>query len=311
MVLMQTSVSGIDFLTNVYYRSWLQALQAIDQTGLYETLRLLDQIDRQDLQELTAIASAMSQALKADRLKYCSEVVTRRQLPSTTPSAVLGTTDGAAFLAKASPLLLTQDPTWTLPPALASQRSLSEADFGAAAALLGVETATIKAVATVEASGAPFANDGRCIVRFELHKFAKYTNNRFSSSHPHLSSTYTTGRDRAYHSGQGQEWSHLYGAAVLRCTEFAILSTSWGMFQIMGFNHAASGYATAGAFASAMCTSAGDQLKAFVHLCKHNGWSKYLARKDWAGFASHFNGPAYHGYDARLAKAYQRFSGTP
>jgi hypothetical protein len=107
-----------------------------------------------------------------------------------------------------------------------------------------------------------------------------------------------------------EEWSHLYGAALLRCTQQAILATSWGMFQIMGFNHGKAGFATPTEFANAMCAYAGSQLAAFLRLCRSNNWSSYLIAKDWGGFARHFNGPSYgdNHYDQRLAAAYNRYA---
>jgi hypothetical protein len=219
--------------------------------------------------------------------------------------------EAETFLAFRAPLIITQDPTWTLPPPLTAERTLTTAAYATGAALLGAETAAVQAVATVESGGRTgFMQDGRCKVRYELHKFSDYSNRAYSATHPHLSNTYTAGKDKAFHIGNSDEWSHLYGAAMLRRTNEAILATSWGMFQIMGFNHAVLGYATPGAFAFAMTSSAGNQLDAFLKLCQTNNWSRYLVKKDWAGFAAHFNGPSYHDnkYDEQLANAYARFS---
>jgi N-acetylmuramidase-like protein len=92
--------------------------------------------------------------------------------------------------------------------------------------------------------------------------------------------------------------------------EAALASASWGAFQIMGFNHRACGFATASDFAQSLSLSASNQLSAFLEFCKAKGAHTYLATKDWAGFASHYNGPDYrvNHYDRNLAAAYQRFS---
>jgi hypothetical protein len=245
------------------------------------------------------------------KVLYCAEVVMKRAMPSQAPVAVGGPADAQQFLARQAPLLLTQDPTWTLPPLLCVQRDLTDQDYIAGAQQLGAEPAALRAVAKVEAGGSSgFSTDGRCKIRFELHTFRDETHHKFNATHPHLSNRYSVGKLPAFHHGQSEEWSHLYGAALLRCTEQGIRSTSWGMFQIMGHNYASAGYATAFDFANAMCTSASAQLSAFLQLCKSRHWAKYLVKKDWAGFASRFNGPSYadNKYDQRLTEAYKLYA---
>jgi len=195
---------------------------------------------------------------------------------------------------------------------MAYSRTLTSADYATAAAIIKAEAAAIEAVSTVEAGGASgFEKDGRCKVRFELHRFLKYTNGKFTQTHPHLSSGYNAGKQPKFHRGQMDEWSHLYGAAILHKTTEAIMSASWGLFQIMGEHHKVCGYNTPEAFAYAMTSSAGNQLSAFIRICKANGWSKHLISKDWAKFAYCYNGDKYadNNYDGRMASAYKRLTG--
>ncbi len=95
----------------------------------------------------------------------------------------------------------------------------------------------------------------------------------------------------------------------------ALKSASWGLFQIMGFNHAACGFETLQAFASAMYESERRHLMAFcnfVLLTAYNGRPlvQYLREKDRAGFATGYNGPGHtaNQYDMKLATAYRRRS---
>ena len=95
----------------------------------------------------------------------------------------------------------------------------------------------------------------------------------------------------------------------------ALKSASWGLFQIMGFNHAVCGFETVHAFASAMYESERRHLLAFcsyVILTAFDGKTlvQYLREKNWAGFARGYNGPGYkvNGYDVKLAAAYKRYS---
>ena len=313
MVLTQVSVSGMDFLTAVCWNSWAVAYSALDQTSNYELFRLLDQIHRDDLGKLIAASdSAMARATRPERILYAAETVLKRQTPAKVPNSLLGSSDAQTFLAQPTPLTIPSDPTWTLPPAMTSSRTLSKADYAAAAAIIGAEPAAIEAVSTVEAGGASgFENDGRCKVRFELHRFLKYTNGEFTKTHPHLSSAYSEGKKKSHHLGQMDEWSHLYGAALLHKTTEAIKASSWGLFQIMGDHYADCGYGTPEAFAFAMTSSAGNQLSAFISVCKSEGWAKYLIKKDWTQFAYHYNGEKYadNDYDGRMASAYQRITG--
>jgi hypothetical protein len=168
-------------------------------------------------------------------------------------------------------------------------------------------------VALVESGhGRGFAPDGRCIIRYELHRFQTYTAGHYHTTHPHLSQIYPAGINHV--GGQPTEWSTLYGAMILKGrSEAAIKSTSWGVFQVMGENYTLCGYATAAAFASDVCRSTAGQLSVFLKYCRGKNLIRFLVNKDWASFAHHYNGPSYarNHYDAQMAGAYRRFSSAP
>ena len=89
------------------------------------------------------------------------------------------------------------------------------------------------------------------------------------------------------------------------------MSASWGAFQIMGENYKQAGYASIGDFVDAMKTSVGDHLNAFVNFINANPKLKSaIQKKDWATFASIYNGPGYrdHHYDTGIADAYAKNS---
>lgn len=137
---------------------------------------------------------------------------------------------------------------------------------------------------------------------------------KYALTHPQFSAGYQAGRRAHTHAdAQANEYSMLYGAMLMRGQrETAFASASWGAFQLMGFNHRACGFATANDFAQSMCRSAANQLDAFLEFCKSIGAARYLANKDWAGFANRYNGPDYrvNHYDTNLAAAYRRFGGA-
>jgi LysM repeat protein len=187
-----------------------------------------------------------------------------------------------------------------------ASRSLTEADFQRAAKTLGVDVATIKAVAQVEAAGSGFLADGRPKILFEAHIFSDKTNGRYDGSNPNISSPRW---NRNLYSGGAGEYPRLEQAMALN-SNAALQSASWGKFQIMGFNHKAAGYSSVEAFVKDMKHSEGKQLDAFVNFIKADpAMHRALQNKDWAGFAYRYNGEGYaaNQYDVKLRNAYNQF----
>lgn len=147
-----------------------------------------------------------------------------------------------------------------------SKQKLSNEDFCKAVQLLNCSVAAIKAVAEVESRGDGFDRQNRPKILFERHKFAKYTNGKFNASHPHISSWTPGGYGRA-----SQQYDRFTEAFMLDPTA-AMLSTSWGKFQIMGFNFAICGFKTVDDFVFAMQESESRHLEAFANYMKpvHN-----------------------------------------
>lgn len=182
--------------------------------------------------------------------------------------------------------------------------AIGEADYAAAARLLGCEVAAVKAVAEVESRGGGYLRSGRPKILFERHWFHKFTSGRYSQQHPTVSGSTMGGYD-----GGEKEWARMALAASLDRTA-ALKSASWGVFQIMGFNHAAAGYADVDSFARAMVASEGNHLAAFASFVKSSGLADELQRRDWTGFAKVYNGVAYakNAYDTKMAAAYRRYA---
>ena len=66
-------------------------------------------------------------------------------------------------------------------------RALSDDDYAAAAAELGVDVPAIQAVAEVETSGEAFDESGRPRILFERHYFHRRTGGRHAATHPRIS----------------------------------------------------------------------------------------------------------------------------
>lgn len=187
--------------------------------------------------------------------------------------------------------------------------ALSEDDIEAAAHLLDVDAAAIRAVVEVESRGAGFDENSEPVTLFERHVFhrrlPKETAAELAASHPELCSA-----KRGGYQGGKAEMARIRRAAKL-CGDAGIAweSASWGLFQIMGCHWRAMGYASADDFVNAMWKSEGEQLQAFVRFVKINPsiW-RALKDRNWKTFARHYNGPAYaeNLYDVKLARAYAR-----
>ncbi|MCH5720872.1 N-acetylmuramidase domain-containing protein [Niabella hibiscisoli] len=71
----------------------------------------------------------------------------------------------------------------------------------------------------------------------------------------------------------------------------ALMSASWGRFQVMGYNYALAGYYSLQDFVSAMYKSEGEHLLAFVQYLKNLSMDEDLRSKDWESFAFKYKSP--------------------
>lgn len=191
--------------------------------------------------------------------------------------------------------------------------NLAETDYQAAAKNLKCDVASIKAVAEVESSGDGFLSDGRVKILFEGHQFYRFTKGAFAQSNPTIcyqkwtTQFYTKGANADIR-GAG-ELARLAQAMALNNTA-ALLSASYGKFQIMGFNFAICGFVKVDDFYEAMQVSEGEQLNAFCNYIKGNTLDDELRSHNWAELAKRYNGPEYkkNAYDTKLAKAFAKYS---
>jgi hypothetical protein len=186
---------------------------------------------------------------------------------------------------------------------------LTRADFEEAATTLGCEVEAIQAVVQVESgSGGAFAANGKPVILYEPHIFSRRTNRQYDASHPTIS--YRSWDPSKYPRTQEGRWAQLREAYALD-QQNAIASASYGLFQIMGFNHTACGFPDPKAFVSDMCRSQAQQLKAFAAFVRANNLADELVRKDWEGFAAGYNGQGQvERYGRLMREAYDRLKGA-
>ena len=193
---------------------------------------------------------------------------------------------------------------------------LSQADLDRAAADLAVDRAAIKAVYEVEAGGAGFLGL-RPKLLFEGHVFWRLLQDEgrdaASLAHGNEDILFPDWTATNYRGGLA-EYARLARAQAIDAAA-ATQAASWGLFQIMGMNHVAAGFADVDGFVAAMNRSEAAHLDAFstflVDTISGTGSLRdLLAAKNWAAFARAYNGPGYrkNRYDERLRTAYERVS---
>jgi hypothetical protein len=133
------------------------------------------------------------------------------------------------------------------------------------------------------------------MIRFEKHVFIKYLKKAKA----------TQQLIRKAENLRGSGWD-TYQAALKIEPTFAKLATSFGMFQLMGFNYAVVGYETVDEFVAAMEESVENQVVAFCIFVMANHLQNAVKNKKFADFATKYNGPNYlmNHYDTKLEDAY-------
>jgi hypothetical protein len=98
--------------------------------------------------------------------------------------------------------------------------------------------------------------------------------------------------------------------AMLIDEKAALYSCSWGLAQIMGFNHLHAGYDTVYDMIEAFKEDEELHLKAAVDFILFNHLDDELRAHNWAKFARGYNGVNYkqNNYDKKLAEAYAKWS---
>jgi hypothetical protein len=169
-------------------------------------------------------------------------------------------------------------------------------------AILDVTPVEVWAVLTVETRGFGFLADRRPVILFERHIFHRLTGGTFDLGHAGISDSKPGG----YVGGAG-EYARLRTAMDLdRCA--ALESTSWGLGQVMGFNHEVAGFTTVDEMVAALVRNESSHLFAMARFILGTGLDGPLRRNEWETFAEGYNGPDFrkNKYDTRLAAAHAK-----
>lgn len=167
---------------------------------------------------------------------------------------------------------------------------------------LRVTSVEVWAVLTVETRGFGFLQERRPRILFERHVFRKLTKGAFDGVDPGISQTKPGG----YVGGSG-EYVRLASAMALDRSA-GLKSASWGIGQVMGFNHKAAGFTTVDDMIAGMVRDETSQLLGMAGFIDDAGLSAALRKKDWETFARGYNGSDFkkNDYDTRLAAAHAK-----
>jgi hypothetical protein len=191
-------------------------------------------------------------------------------------------------------------------------------------ARLAIEPGIAVAVLAVESGGQGFAGDGRLIIRFENHHFARYrraqdpatfdSHFRYDARKPWTKHEWRPATNRPWgpvHQNQDSEWACFDFACTLDATA-AQLSISMGLPQILGSNHTEIGYESVQQMFDAFTGGERAQVVGFFDFVQGTGRtsSKILALQalDYETFAAKYNGPDNAAvYGSRLRASYAAF----
>ncbi len=182
-------------------------------------------------------------------------------------------------------------------------KPLARGDVETIAGYLGCHVAAVRAVLAVEARNSGFDGLGRPKMLFEPHVFWRELG-------PGPKRDQAKAQGLAY--GKWKPGSYPLDSyprllkAMLIDETAALRSASWGMGQVMGFNHKTVGFDSPQAFVKAMTYSEGAHLYAMARFIVGKKLQRFLRGQNWSSFAKGYNGSGYakHGYHTKLEAAY-------
>ncbi len=194
-------------------------------------------------------------------------------------------------------------------------KQLSPRAYEHAAWFLGSDVAAIQAVAEVEAAGSGFLATGEPRILYEAHKFHEFTRGAYDGKlfvnlgnfpyEQRLMSTSNWIRDS--YGPESLQHRKLAQASGLNRSA-ALMSCSWGLFQILGENFKRAGFTTIQDFVNAAYEGEDAHLRMFVHFIESDPKLHVaLNSHDWTTFEQRYNGGGFKGaYATKMLAVYER-----
>ncbi|WP_198078273.1 N-acetylmuramidase domain-containing protein [Acinetobacter calcoaceticus] len=186
---------------------------------------------------------------------------------------------------------------------------LTDKDYKNAALRLKVPELIIRVLGAVESQGVGFLDNGKAKILYERHRMYFYLSqakgktfaNDQMKKVPNLVNSVSGG-----YRGKEAEYTRL-NLAINIHKESALMSTSWGQFQIMGENWKDLGYESVQEFVDQQQISETHQMEAFLRFIEWKpGLLDALQKQDWHTVFTLYNGKNYKklGYQAKFQKEY-------
>lgn len=194
---------------------------------------------------------------------------------------------------------------------LINKKYLRTKDIETEAKKFGFPISMIKAFRDVEARGEGFLADGRTIILFERHKFYGYMVAKYGETKAlalKKRAPDVCNDQRGGYLGYESEYKR-FAKALAIDEESAQMSTSFGLFQIMGFNYKTAGYTNVRSFVREMAESEKQHLKAVLNFIRnHKSLSSAIMSRNYEKIAELYNGSGYaaNKYDIKLRDADRR-----
>ncbi|MDN4021498.1 N-acetylmuramidase family protein [Acinetobacter pittii] len=198
-----------------------------------------------------------------------------------------------------------------------TSKFLKDSDYKKAAERLKVSELTIRVFGAVEGRGVGFLSNGKPKILFERHRMYAYLRlkkgtafaDKMAAERPNIVNRKTGG-----YLGNEAEYVRLEQAKQID-VDSALMSTSWGQFQVMGENWKQLGYASVQEFVEQQFASESFQLEAFIRFIewKTGTFDKKkvtlidaLRAENWDIVFTLYNGSNYKklGYQAKFQKEY-------
>jgi peptidoglycan hydrolase-like protein with peptidoglycan-binding domain len=198
-----------------------------------------------------------------------------------------------------------------------TSKFLKDSDYKKAAERLKVSELTIRVFGAVEGRGVGFLSNGKPKILVERHRMYAYLRlkkgtafaDKMAAERPNIVNRKTGG-----YLGNEAEYVRLEQAKQID-VDSALMSTSWGQFQVMGENWKQLGYASVQEFVEQQFASESYQLEAFIRFIewKTGTFDKKkvtlidaLRAENWDIVFTLYNGPNYKklGYQAKFQKEY-------
>ncbi|WP_081069646.1 N-acetylmuramidase family protein [Burkholderia stagnalis] len=196
--------------------------------------------------------------------------------------------------------------------------SFSDDQFKSIATALDCEAAVMKAFAYTESGGDAWLPNGLPKVLFERHHFYQFTaplpdkKTKKTPKHPFAQYSDICSPSRGGYGDSIYEWQRLLKAAKLNL-EAALMSASYGGFQILGENYKDMGYSSAAAFVNDFMSGTDSQIKILEQFFKKvkKAAIPHLKKKNWETITMYYNGGNWKdtnpGYPSKMSEYYEKF----